>query len=86
MRFSELMLRRELQDALELAVHGRHITPFLAGDLKTVARSILIRHGLDRARVEVKSAGPTGFEVIVLLPPGPARVEQIVLRLGADGW
>lgn len=85
MRFSELMLRRELQSALELATHGKHMTPFLAGDLKTVARSILLRHGLDRAQVHVSQAGPNGFSVTVVLPPGPARVEQIVLHIG-QSW
>lgn len=83
MSFSELMLRRELQAALENATHGAHMTPFLAGDLKTVARSVLIRHGLERAQVRVRQVGGTGFEVVVLLPPGPARVQQIVLNIGS---
>jgi hypothetical protein len=74
-------LGEELEGALMDCMDGGAWGPALSGRLKTVARSILLRHGLGKARVLV-GMGPTGVEVHVQLPPGRARVQKLVVSLG----
>jgi hypothetical protein len=74
-------LSEELEGALMDAMDSAAWGPALSGRLKTVARSILLRHGLGEARVVV-GMGPRGVEVHVQLPPGRARVETLVVSLG----
>ena len=73
-------LRAELEAALEDAVVGEPNTAALEGRIRTVTRAVLMRRGLGRARVEVRRQG-AGLAVRVLLPPGAARVRELVLTL-----
>lgn len=74
-------LRATLEDALLDALQGDPPGPALYGRLATVARGILLRHGLGAARVEIGPA-PDGVRVTITLPPGPTRVARLVLHLG----
>lgn len=74
-------LEAELEGALLDAMQGDPWGSALAGRLKLVARSILLRRGLGAARVEV-GQGPDGaVQVQVLLPPQAARVRRLVIGL-----
>lgn len=75
-------LSAELQEEIELAVMGEPMSRFLGARVQTAARTVLHRHGHDRARVSVKPLA-NGFEVVVVLPPAQGRaVKQLVLRVG----
>lgn len=77
---ASLSLEAELEGALIDATGGETYGPLLARRLERVARAVLLRRGLGRARVIAESSSK-GTSVVVLLPPGPARVRQIVIRL-----
>ncbi len=74
-------LRDELEGVLLDAMQGEPWGSALSGRLKTAARAVLLRHGLSRAQIHIED-GPDGVAVIIALPPGPARVRQLVVRLG----
>ena len=73
-----------LHDALEAALmdalNGDPAGPALYGRLRTIARAHLLQRGLGAAQIEVGPA-PGGVRVAIRLPPGPARVAQLVLTL-----
>lgn len=73
-------LEAELQDAVELVIAGERQGPGLAGAASRAVRAVLLRHGLAKARVEVRSEGAT-VSLQVLFPPSPSPVRQILLRL-----
>ena len=74
-------LGEELETELLNAMDGDPWGQALSGRLKTVARSVLLRHRLAAARVVV-GMGPKGVEVHVALPPGRTPVRQLVVCLG----
>lgn len=74
-------LQDELDTELTLAMTGDPWGPALVGRLKTMARMVLLRHGLSRAQVHVVQEG-AGVRVHVALPPGPQRVRQLVVSVG----
>jgi len=78
-------LRAALEAALEDAAVGEPSSAALEGRLRTVARAVLLRHGLGQSRVEVRRQG-AGLAVRVILPPGTARVRELVVTLGATPW
>jgi len=78
-------LRAELEAALEDAVVGEPNSAALEGRVRTVTRAVLMRRGLGRSRIEVRRQG-AGIAVRIVLPPGAARVREIVLTLGATPW
>lgn len=84
-RAVQLPTRDDLEDALEIAaveaMEGGLADAGTVGRVKTAVRAVLLRRGLDAARVDVGLQG-TGLHVRVLLPPDGARVRQIVLTLG----
>lgn len=77
--------RDDLEDALEIAaveaMEGGLANAGTLGRVRTAVRAVLLRRGLDAARVDVGLEG-TGLHVRVALPPDGARVRQIVLTLG----
>ena len=75
-------LKEELHWALIDCLDGSPASNRLFQKMRTVARGILLRHGLGKAQVHI-GPGPGGVEVVVLLPPGPARATRIVLNVGA---
>ena len=80
-RFDPAALEAELEDALMNALMGDPWCRALQGRLETVARAVLLRHGLAQARVQV-SGGRGAVEVVVALPPQQARVREIRLSFG----
>ena len=74
-------LKTRLQHAVEDAVSGENLGPGLASRVELAAMDELRRAGVHGGRVRVQAQG-RGFLVNVSLPPGPARVQQIVLRVG----
>jgi hypothetical protein len=74
-------LRLRLQHAVEDAVMGENLGPALASRIELAARGELSRAGVRGGRVQVRQQG-RGLEVLVTLPPGPARVRELVLRIG----
>ncbi len=74
-------LREELEAILEDAVVGEPHSAMLPGRIRAAARAVLLRRGLGAARVEARRRG-AGYAVRVLLPPGRARVRELVLHLG----
>jgi hypothetical protein len=77
-----LSLEAELEGALVDAVGGDPAGPMLARRLERIARAILLRRGLGRARVIARSDGD-GTVVHVVLPPGPTPVRELVVRVGS---
>jgi hypothetical protein len=77
-------LSEALQDAVESAVVGELLRPALEGTAKTAALQVLYRHGIRDARVQARLSG-TGIAVTVVLPAGPKRVSEVVLRVGTMG-
>ena len=75
-------LQDDLDTELTLALMGDPWGPALQGRLQTMARMVLLRHGLSKAQVQVVREGP-GVRVHIALPPGPQRVRQVVLSIGA---
>ena len=75
-------LEDELDTELTLAMMGDPWGPALSGRLKTMARMILLRHGLAKAQVQVVREGE-GVRVVVALPPGPQTVRELVVSIGA---
>ena len=75
-----ITLEDELEGALTDAVAGDPPGPSLAKRLERVAREILLRRGFPQARVIVVSDA-VETTVQVLLPPDPARVGAIVIRV-----
>ncbi len=73
-------LAAELEGALMDAMQGDAWGATLAGRLERTARTILLRHGLGRARVRVSHQAGT-VRVVVQLPPGPQRAARLVLSL-----
>ena len=76
-----MLLKREIQQALERTAAGRNLDPALLRDLASSARSVLLRHGLEAARIHVRQVG-MGVEVEVIPPPHAPHVERIHLRMG----
>ena len=74
-------LETELRHAIEDAVVGEIMRPGLAGRIKTIARSILIRHRLPQSKVSVSQSG-LGFEVMILVQSPGAIVQKIRLNIG----
>ncbi|MFN7146759.1 MAG: hypothetical protein ACK4YP_23500, partial [Myxococcota bacterium] len=75
-----LTLDAELEGALADALAGDSPGPALAKRLERVARAILLRHGLRAARVVARSDAHETV-VHVVLPPGPARVRELVVKV-----
>ncbi len=73
-------LERELRGAVEDAIIGEPLRPGLAGRAQTAAMGVLHRHRI-AGRVVVRQQG-AGFTVEVILPPGPQRVQRVVIRMG----
>jgi len=73
-------LERELRNAVEDAVIGEPLRSGLAGRAQTAAMGVLHRHRI-RGRVVVHRRG-AGFSVEVILPPGPQRVQRVIIRMG----
>ena len=59
---------------------GEALGPALASRIELATRDELRRAGVRGGRVIVRQQG-RGFVVQVLLPPGPSRVRELVLRL-----
>ena len=74
-------LQDDLDTELTFALMGDPWGPSLAGRLQTMARMVLLRHGLPKAQVRVSREG-AGVRVHIALPPGPQRVRQLVLSFG----
>ena len=79
-RTSREAIEEELYEAIELAMHGKPLTPQVAGSIKLAALGVLQRHGL-RGQIQVRRQG-TAFEVRIDLPPETPLVREIRLRLG----
>lgn len=75
-----ITLEDELEGALTDAVAGDPPGPSMAKRLERVAREILLRRGFPQARVIVVSDS-VETTVQVLMPPDPARVGAIVIRV-----
>lgn len=73
-------LDAELEGALVDALGGDPPGPQLAKRLERVARAILLRRGLGAARVVARSDARETV-VHVLLPAGPARVRELVVKV-----
>ncbi len=56
--------------------------PLLEGKIRLVARAVLLRHGMKRARIDVRRIG-RGLKVDIQLPPRGPTVDRIVLTLGS---
>ena len=80
-RLDPALLQDELETELTLAMMGDPWGAALAGRLKTMARMVLLRHGLPKAQVQVVREG-AGVCVRIALPPGRARVRQLVVSIG----
>ena len=80
-RLDLAQLQDELDTELTLAMMGDSWGSALSGRLKTMARMVLLRHGLSKAQVDVIREG-TGVRVLIALPPGPHRVRQVVVSIG----
>ncbi len=74
-------LEARLRAAVDEAVMGQNLGPALASRIELAAQGELSRAGVRGARIRVRPQG-RGFEVHVTLPPGPARVRELVLRIG----
>jgi hypothetical protein len=75
-------LEQELRYAVEDAIVGEPLRPGLGERARSAAVGVLHRHNIRSGRVVVRRQG-AGFVVEVILPPGPARVQQVVLRFAA---
>lgn len=75
-----LPLEAELEGALAEALAGDPPGPAMAKRLERIAREILLRHNLPAARVVALSDAHETV-VHVLLPPGPARVRELVVKV-----
>jgi hypothetical protein len=73
-------LHDQLENALFDALLGDPWGPGLEGRLRTITRSILLRHRLPEAKIRITNT-PAGVEVRVLLPPAPDRVQQLRIAL-----
>ena len=77
-------LREALQDAVESVVVGELMRPSLVGTAKTAARQVLLRHGVADAQIAASlDRRSGGIALTVVLPKSPARVGEVVLRVGA---
>ena len=74
-------LQEEIQFALENAVVGKTLRPYMAGQLKRTAQGILIRHRIRNANIQVTQQG-SGFSVSITLPPQGPIVQAVCLRFG----
>jgi hypothetical protein len=72
-------LERELRYAAEDAIIGQPLRSGLAQRAHSAVRAVLHRHRIRNARISVRQQG-AGFYVEVSIPPGPGRVEVIVIR------
>jgi len=76
-------LQEEIQFALENAVIGKTLRPYMTGQLKRTAQGILIRHRIRNANINVSQHG-SGFSVSITLPPQGPIVQTVSLRFGAQ--
>ena len=76
-------LQEEIQFALENAVVGKALRPYMVGQLKRTAQGILFRHRIRNAQIEVSQQGP-GFSVSITLPPQGPIVKAVRLRFGPE--
>ena len=74
-------LQEEIQFALENAVVGKTLRPYMSGQLKRTAQGILIRHRIRNANIQVVQQG-AGFSVSITLPPQGPIVQAVRLRFG----
>ena len=79
----EQALKTELRHAIEDAVIGERLDNTLHGRVKTVARAILLRHGLRTATVHTEQT-PEGLSVQVVLPKKTPRVGVIRFSFAGD--
>jgi len=77
----ERALKQELCVAIETEVVGERMDAMLVGRIKLVAREILLRNGLGKAKIQVETL-PAGFSVRVFLPTQGRRVKVIQLTIG----
>ena len=80
----EQALKVALQCAIEDAVIGERLDQALHGRVRTVARAILLRHGLGSAQVRTALA-QGGLSVEVVLPKKGPRVGVIRFSFSGDG-
>ncbi len=78
-------LEEELYETLELAVHGKPMTPQLIGDLKMACLSVLNRRGIRPGRIGVQQQG-NSFVVDLALPPQTPLVRHIQIQVGGNSW
>ena len=76
-------LQEEIQFALEDAVIGKTLRPYMMGQLKRTAQGILIRHRIRNANIHVSQQG-TSFSVSITLPPQGPIVQAVRLRFGSQ--
>lgn len=74
-------LETDLENALMDTMMGDPWGPSLKGRLQREAKTVLMRHGMGRARVLVSHHAGT-VQVRILLPPGPQRVRELRISLG----
>ena len=74
-------IQQELQVALEDAVVGRPLRPYMIGTLKRTAQAVLIRKRIRSAQIDVVQQG-TGFVVSITLPPQGPIVTAVRIRFG----
>jgi hypothetical protein len=79
----EQALKTALQHAIEDAVIGERLDRALHGRVKTVARAILLRHGLGRAQVRTALV-QGGLSVEIVLPTAGPRVGVIRFAFAGD--
>ena len=82
-RAREEALRQELRYAIEDAAIGERLDAALLGRVKTVARAILLRHGLKTAQLHAALVAE-GLQVHITLPKTGPRVGVIHLSFGGD--
>ena len=74
-------LQEQIHFALENAVVGKVLRPYMAGQLKRTAQGILFRHRIRNAQIKVSQKG-SGFSISITLPPQGPIVETVRLRFG----
>ena len=75
-------IQEELQAALDDAVVGKPLRPYMIGTLKRSAQAVLIRKGIRSAQIDAVQQG-SGFVVSIILPPQGPIVTAVRLRFGS---
>ena len=75
-------IQEELQIALDDAVVGKPLRPYMIGTLKRTAQAVLIRKQIRTSHINVVQHG-TAFVVSITLPPQGPIVTAVRLRFGS---